>query len=78
MDVDVVETVADPLAKLAVQVRVRGVQSPNSLSGAQKRVYRLNAPFMLSLKACEEASSCFPYLSAGDCRTRTDLLSVPD
>ena len=47
--VDVVETVTDPLAKLAVQVRVRGVQSPNSVSGAQKRVYRLNAPFIPSL-----------------------------
>ena len=46
----VIETVTHPLAKLAVQVRVRGVQSPNSVSGAQKRVYRLNAPFILSLR----------------------------
>ena len=61
--VDDVETVTHPLAKLAVQMRVRGVQSRISVSGAQKRVYRLNAPFMLSLtptKTRKDAAQSLP------------------
>ena len=53
----VAETLDAQMRKIEIDERVKLFEirirrpriSPNSVSGAQKRVYRLNAPFILSL-----------------------------